>query len=140
MSSSHYLFISFNDCLPIFRVNIDKTIKIESVDKIIENDKLIIKIKELEPIKIFNEKIKNIHRKYFFDILFKKIYNKYNYYNSKIHYINNLKKKFMKELKYNYLYNLREKEKEQKMKKIYYKKYFYILKSLLKENQIAKTI
>ena len=140
MSSSHYLFISFNDCLPIFRVNIDKTIKIESFDKIIENDKLIIKIKELEPIKIFNEKIKNIHRKYFFDILFKKIYNKYNYYNSKIHYINNLKKKFMKELKYNYLYNLREKEKEQKMKKIYYKKYIYILKSLLKENQIAKTI
>ena len=46
----------------------------------------------------------------------------------------------MKELKYNYLYNLREKEKEQKMKKIYYKKYIYILKSLLKENQIAKTI
>ena len=140
MSSSHYLFISFNDCLPIFRVNIDKSIKIESFDKIIENDKLIIKIKELEPIKIFNEKIKNIQKKYFFDILFKKIYNKYNYYNSKIHYINNLKKKFMKELKYNYLYNLIEKEKEQKMKKIYYKKYFYILKNFIKENQIAKTI
>ena len=140
MSSSHYLFISFNDCLPIFRVNIDKSIKVESFDREIENDKLIIIIKEFEPIKIFNEKIKNIHRKYFFDILFKKIYNKYNYYNSKIHYINNLKKNFMKELKYNYLYRLREKEKDKKMKKIYYKKCIYILKSLLKENQIAKTI
>ena len=41
MSSSHYLFISFNDCLPIFRVNIDKSIKIESFDREIENDKLI---------------------------------------------------------------------------------------------------
>jgi len=140
MSSLHYLFISFNDYLPIFRVNIDKKIRIETFDKIIENDKLIIYIKELEPLKAFNEKIKNIQKKYFFDILLKRIYNKYNYYNSKIYYINNLKKKFMKQLKYNYLYSLREKEMNNKMKKIYYKKYIYILKKLYKEKQIIKTV
>ena len=140
MSSLHYLFISFNDNLPIFRINIDKSIKVESFDKIIENNKLIINIKELEPKNIFKEKIRNKYRKYFFDILLNRIYKKYNYYNSKMFYINNLKKKFMKELKYNYLYSLREKEKEKKMKQIYYKQYFDILKKLHKEKKIAKTI
>lgn len=140
MSSLHYLFISFNECLPIFRINIDKSIKIDSFDKIVEGNKLTIYIKEIEPKKFFEERIKNIRRKYFFDIIFKRIYHKYNFYNSKQHYINNLKKKIMNELKYNYLYSLREKEKENKMKKIYFKKYFLILKGLLKEKQIAKTI
>ena len=140
MSSLHYLFISFNECLPVFRINIDKSIKIDSYDKIVEGNKLTIYIKEIEPKKFFEERIKNIRRKYFFDIIFKRIYHKYNFYNSKQHYINNLKKKIMNELKYNYLYSLREKEKENKMKKIYFKKYFLILKGLLKEKQIAKTI
>ena len=140
MSSLHYLFISFNECLPIFRINIDKSIKIDSFDKIVEGNKLTIYIKEIEPKKFFEERIKNMRRKYFFDIIFKRIYHKYNFYNSKQHYINNLKKKIMNELKYNYLYSLREKEKENKMKKIYFKKYFLILKGLLKEKQIAKTI
>ena len=140
MSSLHYLFISFNECLPVFRINIDKSIKIDSYDKIVEGNKLTIYIKEIEPKKFFEERIKNMRRKYFFDIIFKRIYHKYNFYNSKQHYINNLKKKIMNELKYNYLYSLREKEKENKMKKIYFKKYFLILKGLLKEKQIAKTI
>ena len=140
ISSLHYLFISFNECLPIFRINIDKSIKIDSFDKIVEGNKLTIYIKEIEPKKFFEERIKNMRRKYFFDIIFKRIYHKYNFYNSKQHYINNLKKKIMNELKYNYLYSLREKEKENKMKKIYFKKYFLILKGLLKEKQIAKTI
>ena len=47
----------------------------------------------------FQEKIKNINRKYFFNVLFQRIYNKYNYYNSKMLYIKNLKKKLMNELK-----------------------------------------
>ena len=140
ISSLHYLFISFNECLPIFRINIDKSIKIDSFDKIVEGNKLTIYIKEIEPKKFFEERIKNMRRKYFFDIIFKRIYHKYNFYNSKQHYINNLKKKIMNELKYNYLYSLREKEKENEMKKIYFKKYFLILKGLLKEKQIAKTI
>ena len=140
ISSLHYLFISFNECLPIFRINIDKSIKIDSFDKIVEGNKLTIYIEEIEPKKFFEERIKNMRRKYFFDIIFKRIYHKYNFYNSKQHYINNLKKKIMNELKYNYLYSLREKEKENKMKKIYFKKYFLILKGLLKEKQIAKTI
>ena len=140
MSSLHYLFISFNECLPIFRINIDKSIKIDSFNKIVEGNKLTIYIKEIEPKKFFEERIKNMRRKYFFDIIFKRIYHKYNFYNSKQHYINNLKKKIMNELKYNYLYSLREKEKENKMQKIYFKKYFLILKGLLKEKQIAKTI
>ena len=46
----------------------------------------------------------------------------------------------MKQLKYNYLYSLREKEMNNKMKKIYYKKYIYILKKLYKEKQIIKTV
>jgi len=140
MSSLHYIFISFNEYLPVFRVNIDKTIKIESFDKILDNNKLIVNIKELKPIRAFKEKIKIKEKQYFFDMVLKRIYNKYNYYNSKIHYINNLKKKLLKQLKYNYLYSLREKEKENKMKKIYYKKYFYLLKQLHKEKLIAKTI
>ena len=140
MSSLHYLFISFNECLPIFRINIDKKIKIESFDKKIENNKLIISIKELEPLKAFNEKIKSLHRQNFLDILFKRIYYKYNYYNAKIHYIYNLKKKIMNQLKYYYLYSLREKEKEEKMKKIHYKKFIYILRHLNKEKQISKTV
>ena len=41
MSSLHYLFISINECLPIFRINVDKKIKIESFDKKIENNKFI---------------------------------------------------------------------------------------------------
>ena len=140
MSSLHYLFISFNECLPIFRINIDKKIKIESFDKKIENNKLIISIKELEPLKAFNEKIKSLYRQNFLDILFKRIYYKYNYYNAKIHYIYNLKKKIMNQLKYYYLYSLREKEKEEKMKKIHYKKFIYILRHLNKEKQISKTV
>ena len=140
MSSLHYLFISFNENLPIFRVNIDKSIKVESFDKVVENNKLIIKINEKNPSKFFQEKIKNINRKYFFNVLFRRIYNKYNYYNSKMLYIKNLKKKLMNELKYNYLYSLREREKDNKMKKIYYQKFIGILKEIHKEKQIAKTI
>ena len=140
MSSLHYLFISFNENLPIFRVNIDKSIKVESFDKVVENNKLIIKINEKNPSKFFQEKIKNINRKYFFNALFQRIYNKYNYYNSKMLYIKNLKKKLMNELKYNYLYSLREREKDNKMKKIYYQKFIGILKEIHKEKQIAKTI
>ena len=140
MSSLHYLFISINECLPIFRINVDKKIKIESFDKKIENNKLIISIKESEPLKTFNEKVKSLYRQNFLDILLKRIYYKYNYYNAKIHYINNLKKKIINQLKYYYLYSLREKEKEEKMKKIYYKKYLDILRHLNKEKQIAKTI
>ena len=140
MSSLHYLFISFNENLPIFRVNIDKSIKVESFDKVVENNKLIIKINEKNPSKFFQEKIKNINRKYFFNVLFQRIYNKYNYYNSKMLYIKNLKKKLMNELKYNYLYSLREREKDNKMKKIYYQKFIGILKEIHKEKQIAKTI
>ena len=140
MSSLHYLFISFNENLPIFRINIDKSIKVESFDKVIEDNKLIIRINEKNPIKFIQEKIKNINRKHFFDILFQRIYYKYNYYNSKMLYTNNLKKKLMRQLKYNYLYSLREKEKDNKMKKIYYKKFIGILKGIHKEKQIAKTI
>ena len=140
MSSLHYLFISFNENLPIFRVNIDKSIKVESFDKVVENNKLIIKINEKNPSKFFQEKIKNINRKYFFNALFQRIYYKYNYYNSKMLYIKNLKKKLMNELKYNYLYSLREREKDNKMKKIYYQKFIGILKEIHKEKQIAKTI
>ena len=140
MSSLHYLFISFNENLPIFRINIDKSIKVESFDKVIEDNKLIIRINEKNPIKLIQEKIKNINRKHFFDILFQRIYYKYNYYNSKMLYTNNLKKKLMRQLKYNYLYSLREKEKDNKMKKIYYKKFIGILKGIHKEKQIAKTI
>ena len=140
MSSLHYLFISINECLPIFRINVDKKIKIESFDKKIENNKLIISIKESDPLKTFNEKVKSLYRQNFLDILLKRIYYKYNYYNAKIHYINNLKKKIINQLKYYYLYSLREKEKEEKMKKIYYKKYLDILRHLNKEKQIAKTI
>ena len=140
MSSLHYLFISFNENLPIFRVNIDKSIKVESFDKVVENNKLIIKINEKNPSKFFQEKIKNINRKYFFNVLFQRIYHKYNYYNSKMLYIKNLKKKLMNELKYNYLYSLREREKDNKMKKIYYQKFIGILKEIHKEKQIAKTI
>ena len=140
MSSLHYLFISINDCLPIFRINVDKKIKIESFDKKIENNKLIISIKESDPLKTFNEKVKSLYRHNFLDIILKRIYYKYNYYNAKIHYINNLKKKIINQLKYYYLYSLREKEKEEKMKKIYYKKYLDILRHLNKEKQIAKTI
>jgi len=140
MSSLHYLFISFNENLPIFRVNIDKSIKVEFFDKVVENNKLIIKINEKNPSKFFQEKIKNINRKYFFNVLFQRIYNKYNYYNSKMLYIKNLKKKLMNELKYNYLYSLREREKDNKMKKIYYQKFIGILKEIHKEKQIAKTI
>ena len=81
MSSLHYLFISFNENLPIFRVNIDKSIKVESFDKVVDNNKLIIKINEKNPSKFFQEKIKNINRKYFFNVLFQRIYHKYNYYN-----------------------------------------------------------
>ena len=133
MSSLHYLFISINECLPIFRINVDKKIKIESFDKKIENNKLIISIKESDPLKTFNEKVKSLYRQNFLDILLKRIYYKYNYYNAKIHYINNLKKKIINQLKYYYLYSLREKEKEEKMKKIYYKKYLDILRHLNKE-------
>ena len=140
MSSLHYLFISINECLPIFRINVDKKIKIESFDKKIENNKLIISIKESDPLKTFNEKVKSLYRQNFLDILLKRIYYKYNYYNAKIHYINNLKKKIINQLKYYYLYSLREKEKAEKMKKIYYKKYLDILRHLNKEKQIAKTI
>ena len=140
MSSLHYLFISINECLPIFRINVDKKIKIESFDRKIENNKLIISIKESDPLKTFNEKVKSLYRQNFLDILLKRIYYKYNYYNAKIHYINNLKKKIINQLKYYYLYSLREKEKEEKMKKIYYKKYLDILRHLNKEKQIAKTI
>ena len=140
MSSLHYLFISFNENLPIFRVNIDKSIKVESFDKVVENNKLIIKINEKNPSKFFQEKIKNINRKYFFNVLLQRIYHKYNYYNSKVLYIKNLKKKLMNELKYNYLYSLREREKDNKMKKIYYRKFIGILKEIHKEKQIAKTI
>ena len=140
MSSLHYLFISINECLPIFRINVDKKIKIESFDKKIENNKLIISIKESDPLKTFNEKVKSLYRQNFLDILLKKIYYKYNYYNAKIHYINNLKKKIMNQLKYYYLYSLREKEKEEKMKKIYYKKYLDILRYLNKEKLVVKTV
>ena len=140
MSSLHYLFISINECLPIFRINVDKKIKIESFDKKIENNKLIISIKESDPLKTFNEKVKSLYRQNFLDILLKRIYYKYNYYNAKIHYINNLKKKIINQLKYYYLYSLREKEKEEKMKKIYYKKYLDILRHLNKEKLVAKTV
>ena len=77
MSSLHFLFISFNDILPVFRINVDKHIKIESFDKIIDDNKLIILIKELEPIKVFNEKRKNIFLKSFFDIILKRIYKQF---------------------------------------------------------------
>ena len=73
MSSLHYLFISFNENLPIFRVNVDKSIKVESFDKVVDNNKLIIKINEKNPSKFFQEKIKNINRKYFFNVLFQRI-------------------------------------------------------------------
>ena len=80
MSSLHYLFISINECLPIFRINVDKKIKIESFDKKIENNKLIISIKESDPLKTFNEKVKSLYRQNFLDIILKRIYYKYNYY------------------------------------------------------------
>ena len=140
ISSLHFLFISFNDILPVFRINIDKYIKIESFDKVIDDNKLIIIIKELEPIKVFNEKRKNIYLKTFFDIILKRIYNKYSYYNSKMFYINNLKKKCINYLKYYYLYSLREKQKDNKMKKIYYKQFILLLKELNKNKKIKKTI
>ena len=137
MSSLHFIFISFNSVLPVFRVNIDKSIKIESYDKIKEDDdKLIIIIKELEPMKALNEKMKNIYLKSFFNVVLNRVYNKYTYYNSKLFYVNNLKKKFMNYLKYYYLYSLREKQKENKMKIIYYKKFFALLKESHKDKKI----
>ena len=138
MSSLHFLFISFNDILPVFRINVDKHIKIESFDKIIDDNKLIILIKELEPIKVFNEKRKNIFLKSFFDIILKRIYYKYSYYNSKIFYINNLKKKFINCLKLYYLYSLREKQKDNRMKILYYKQFISLLKELKNNKNIKK--
>ena len=136
MSSLHFLFISFNNILPIFRVNVDKSIKIKSFDKIIDDNKLIIIIKELDPQTVFEQKRKNITLKSFFDVVLKRIYNKYNYYNSKMFYINNLKKKFINYLKYYYLYSLREKQKDDKMKKYYYKIFISLLKEKLKKRKI----
>ena len=135
ISSLHFLFISFNTILPVFRVNVDKCIKIKSFDKIIDDNKLIIIIKELDPQTVFEQKRKNIALKSFFDIVLKRIYNKYNYYNSKMFYINNLKKKFINYLKYYYLYSLREKQKDNKMKKYYYKIFISLLKDRLKKKK-----
>ena len=139
MSSLHYLFISFNDILPIFRVNIDKLIKIESFDKIIDDNKLTIIIKELEPLKAFNNKRKNIFLKSFFNEVLERVFNKYKYYNAKMHYINNIKQKFLNYLKYYYLYSLREKQKDNIMKKYYYKQFIFILKDLNKKKNEFKT-
>ena len=140
ISSLHFLFISFNTILPVFRVNVDKCIKIKSFDKIIDDNKLIIIIKELDPQTVFEQKRKNIALKSFFDIVLKRIYNKYNYYNSKMFYINNLKKKFINYLKYYYLYSLREKQKDNKMKKYYYKIFISLLKIDLKKRKINNSV
>ena len=140
MSSLHYLFISFNTILPIFRVNVDKLINIEFFDKIVEDNKLIIKIKEVEPLKAFNDKRRNIFLKSFFNKVLGRVYNKYKYYNAKIHYINNLKKKCINYLKYYYLYALREKQKDNIMKKYYYKQFIFLLKNINKKNRENKSI
>ena len=140
MSSLHYLFISFNTILPIFRVNVDKLINIEFFDKIVEDNKLIIKIKEVEPLKAFNDKRRNIFLKSFFNKVLGRVYNKYKYYNAKIHYINNLKKKSINYLKYYYLYALREKQKDNIMKKYYYKQFIFLLKNINKKHSENKSI
>ena len=140
ISSLHFLFISFNNILPIFRINMDKSIKIDYFNKIIDDNKLIITIKEIEPIKVFNEKRKNIFLKSFFNIVLKKIYYKYSYYNSKMFYINKLKKKGINYLKYYYLYSLREKQKDNKMKIYYYKQFISLLKKRNKKKKIKNTI
>lgn len=138
MSSLHYIFISLNNNLPVFRVNVDKCIKIKSFDKIIEGNQLIITINELDPKIVFDEKRKNIILKSFFNIVLKRIYNKYSYYNSKIFYINNLKKKCINYLKYYYLYSLREKQKHNKMKLYYYKVFINLLRENVKEKKREK--
>ena len=140
ISSLHFLFISFNNILPIFRINVDKSIRIKSFDKIIDDNKLIIIIKELDPKTVFDEKRKILVIKSFFDIVLKRIYNKYNYYNSKMFYIKNLKKKFINYLKYYYLYSLREKQKDNKMKKYYYKIFISLLKERIKNKRINNSV
>ena len=138
ISSLHYIFISFNNNFPVFRVNVDKCIKIKSFNKIIEDNELIININELEPKFVFDEKRKNIILKSFFNIVLKRIYNKYSYYNSKIFYINNLKKKSIKSLKYYYLYSLREKKKYNKMKIYYYKEFISLLRDKITKKKKEK--
>ena len=137
MSSSHYFFISLSNTLPVFRVNIDKIINVESFNYIITGNKLLIKIKEIEPLKVLKEKQKYLSRKLFFSILFKKIYNKYAYHNSLLFYLKNLKNKGIELIKYNYLISLKEKNMNEKIKLIYYKKVIKILKEL-KKNTIEK--
>ena len=109
--SLNYIFISFNNNLPVFRINVDKCIKIKSFDKMIEGNKLIISINELDPKVVFEEKRKNIVLKSFFNIVLKRIFNKYNYYNTKLFYENHLKKKCINYLKNYYLYSLKEKQR-----------------------------
>ena len=70
----------------------------------------------------------------------KRIYCKYSYYNSKMFYINKLKKKGINYLKYYYLYSLREKQKNNKMKMHYYKIFISLLKNMHKNRKIQKAI
>ena len=55
-------------------------------------------------------------------------------------YIKNLKKKFINYLKYYYLYSLREKQKDNKMKKYYYKIFISLLKDRLKKRKINNSV
>ena len=137
MSSSHYFFISLSNTLPVFRVNIDKTINVESFKYTITGNLLIIRIKEIEPLKFLKEKQKYLSRKLFFSILFKKVYHKYVYQNSLLFYVKNLKKKGIEVIKYNYLFSLKEKNMNDKIKRIYYQKVIKILKEL-KKNKIEE--
>ena len=103
VSSSHYIFIYINENLPIFKLNLQKNIKIKEYHTNIIEDVMEIIIIEYN----INDQLikfqKKSAQKNFFKTILNKIYLKYVYDNSILFYLNNLKKKAFNNLQLNYL-------------------------------------
>ena len=118
LTSTHYLFIQFNETLPLFKINLEKNLELKEyyINKN-KNETNIIKIiiKEFSDTeKIIKFQLTKSYNK-FFDILFKKIYHNYKYLNYFKFYIENLKKKSLKGFELNYLINFKLKLSKYKL-------------------------
>ena len=130
VSSYHYIFIIMNENLPIFKLNLQKNIKIKEYHSDIKGDVMEIIIIEYN----INDQLirfqkKNL-QKYFFKYVLNNInQEKQDYNKSNNFYLNNLKKKAFNRLQLYYLNSLKEKKATNKLRN---KIIFLKLKELLK--------
>ena len=137
VSSYHYIFIIMNENLPIFKLNLEKNIKIKEYHSDIKGDVMEIIIIEYN----INDQLikfqkKNL-QKYFFKFVLNNINQEKNDYNkTNDFYLKNLKKKAFNILQLYYLNSLKEKISTNKLRnKIAFLKLKELLKNIHNEKE-----